>query len=610
MANLIICDFSSGMNTLFDQRVLGPNGSGEAAESPWIENFDITGKGSIVTSPGCSLVSSGSALSGGTKDLLSYEKNTTDKYLVITHGDKYYYITPSSSTWTLIGDYGTASTNVGGVVFKGTGGIRYAILGNDTASNLYSKWDGSSLSNTFSLKSTCTTTIATPCVVTATAHGLSADDQIKFTTTGSLPTGITANAIYYVLSTDLTADTFKFSTTIGGAAVNTSGSQSGAHSLYTLRATPNNSIMEVFMGRLFVAKGATLYYTDTEDQGDFDGGGVIGFNDIITSLKVQGETLLVFTRREAYAVQFYYNDSFSLSSPLKKPFKVSSGCLAHKTSTSVYNDTYYLSSDGVQRFGADAQFIGQNLRVNSLSWKINPSITGNSLNASCLDRSCAAYYNKKYYLAVPNGSDSYNSRVYVYNYDYDAWTMRSGIFPSNFAVMPNSSNQDELYYASQLSPDLYKFTQATFDYNGAGYNRKYTTKLFTMGDPMRSKFWKYIDLRGSMFTNTVFYVAVTVDGQTKTFEVNSDNLERSFSGGYYGDDYLGDVYFGGQAVSEFRRYGVRFPFPIDIKVGRELQIDFYNSNPGEPFSVDYVNIAFDYEDTIKIPTQFQTANLI
>jgi hypothetical protein len=70
-------------------------------------------------------------------------------------------------------------------------------------------------------------TIATPGVVTWTAHGLVAGDAVKFTTTGALPTGITAGTTYYVIAAGLTADTFRISATPGGAAINTSGSQSG-----------------------------------------------------------------------------------------------------------------------------------------------------------------------------------------------------------------------------------------------------------------------------------------------------------------------------------------------------------------------------------------------
>lgn len=80
-----------------------------------------------------------------------------------------------------------------------------------------------------SAPATITVTIASPGVVTWTGHGLIANDAVVFTTTGALPTGIVAGTTYYVRSTNLTANTFEISTTIGGAAVNTSGTQSGVH---------------------------------------------------------------------------------------------------------------------------------------------------------------------------------------------------------------------------------------------------------------------------------------------------------------------------------------------------------------------------------------------
>ena len=77
---------------------------------------------------------------------------------------------------------------------------------------------------------TCTVTIASPGVFSATAHGLAANDAVILETDGALPTGLTADTtLYYVISTGLTADAFRVSTTIGGSAVNTSGSQSGNH---------------------------------------------------------------------------------------------------------------------------------------------------------------------------------------------------------------------------------------------------------------------------------------------------------------------------------------------------------------------------------------------
>jgi hypothetical protein len=82
---------------------------------------------------------------------------------------------------------------------------------------------------------TVTMTIASPAVVSWTGHGMPAGWPVKFSTSGALPTGVTAGQVYYVIATGLTANTFRFSATPGGAAVNTSGSQSGTHKIGTLR---------------------------------------------------------------------------------------------------------------------------------------------------------------------------------------------------------------------------------------------------------------------------------------------------------------------------------------------------------------------------------------
>lgn len=79
---------------------------------------------------------------------------------------------------------------------------------------------------------TCTMTIASPAVVSATAHGLTTGDGVVFHTSSALPTGVTAGTRYFIIATGLTANAFEFSTTSGGAAVNTSGSQSGTHNFY------------------------------------------------------------------------------------------------------------------------------------------------------------------------------------------------------------------------------------------------------------------------------------------------------------------------------------------------------------------------------------------
>jgi hypothetical protein len=79
------------------------------------------------------------------------------------------------------------------------------------------------------VSSVITVSIATPAVVNWTAHGLPISAPIVFTTTGALPTGITAGTTYYILSTSYGANSFRISASIEGAAINTSGTQSGVH---------------------------------------------------------------------------------------------------------------------------------------------------------------------------------------------------------------------------------------------------------------------------------------------------------------------------------------------------------------------------------------------
>lgn len=64
------------------------------------------------------------------------------------------------------------------------------------------------------LSQACTFTADT---ITATAHGLVLDNVITFTTTGTLPTGLSAGTRYWVVNP--AADTFQISSTQGGAAI-------------------------------------------------------------------------------------------------------------------------------------------------------------------------------------------------------------------------------------------------------------------------------------------------------------------------------------------------------------------------------------------------------
>jgi microcystin-dependent protein len=82
---------------------------------------------------------------------------------------------------------------------------------------------------------TVTISIAAPGVVTWNNHPFSANDVVKFYTTGALPTGLTpgtpglptVGTVYYVVGASITTNTFQVSATPGGSAITTTGTQSG-----------------------------------------------------------------------------------------------------------------------------------------------------------------------------------------------------------------------------------------------------------------------------------------------------------------------------------------------------------------------------------------------
>lgn len=132
------------------------------------------------------------------------------------------------------------SSNAGAGIARITGEI--VPYGGRTAPTGWLNCDGSAVSrSTYSaLKAviapsvgTFTITIASPAVVTLTSHNLQTGDSVYLTTTGALPTGLSANTLYYVIRID--ANTFNLASSRANAyaatKINTSGTQSGTHTL-------------------------------------------------------------------------------------------------------------------------------------------------------------------------------------------------------------------------------------------------------------------------------------------------------------------------------------------------------------------------------------------
>lgn len=123
---------------------------------------------------------------------------------------------------------------------------------------------------------TVTITIASPGVITDSAHGKAIGDAVSFTTTGALPSGLSVGVTYYIVAAGFTTGAYSVATTPGGSAITTTGTQSGTHT----RTATSAGTTATFRGRIF---GTPVQY-----------GGVNDLKKISTSVEVEPDSL-VFT---------------------------------------------------------------------------------------------------------------------------------------------------------------------------------------------------------------------------------------------------------------------------------------------------------------------------
>lgn len=126
--------------------------------------------------------------------------------------------TPAVVTVTTAPPVGTA------VAFSTTGALPTGVTAN-TAYYVFNRTSTTyNLATTPGQYQTATIPIAAGATITVSAAPNNGD-VVTFSTTGTLPTGIVAGNNYYVINR--TSTTFQISLTLGGAAINTSGTQSG-----------------------------------------------------------------------------------------------------------------------------------------------------------------------------------------------------------------------------------------------------------------------------------------------------------------------------------------------------------------------------------------------
>lgn len=439
---------------------------------------------------------------------------------------------------------------------------------------------------------TATMTIATPAVVTQVAHGLKAGSPISFTTTGALPTGVVAGTTYYVIATGLTADAFQFSATVGGSAINTTGSQSGVHTLtrrYTADAefgfyvyddvmyggnsyenyfswtgtvfveydtAPKGNILEVFEDRMFVsgvrAEPLTMYYSGVGTPTTFGGSDLIRplGTDSITGLKNYYGVLMVFKQLSIFKVTFNYDQVAAAFLPKIELQSGNYGACGRKAISWVENDLWFFTGRELRSIGFKDQQIGV-LGVNRtvISEPIKETLL--SIPTAQYGLITTFYNNRKFYLSVPLDSTTANDTVFVchllYGNNWTKYTNRVKATVNNFIVV------DEIVY-SNLSSGSYgtlKWDETIYDDIGVAISSEVFFQKIENKEFNTSNMYRYIDLifkdlqgtitatvrqdihNGRTLKTNSFYIGSTTEGE-------ENSLGEVVSGEYLIADSFGE----------------------------------------------------------------------
>ena len=566
--------FDGGLATQEEPNKIADN------QSPDLVNCRPIGRGAYGMRNGISRVGDADTNQGSRKSIYNFTKVGTQT-LVSSKLTTLQYL--NSETWTDIPGVPTftADQRFG---FANDETYLYGCNGVDD----FFVWNGGTKANTVFTADHNTD------IFTSAGHGLANGDQIVFVNSGgALPTGLSANTFYYVIS--VTTDTFQVSTTFGGGALNFSNNGSGTNyfhkGMITVSGNPKGKILANYVGRLFIAGmsdgKATVKWTavkaSTLALPDFSGTGsgtqVLGDGgDEITAMRIftipagdrAGDKGLFIFKKSTRVYQCLFDSTGTISF---KEILVGKGARNNQSTITVENDLFFVDNgNNVANLGF-REGIQNQIRSESTTSGIDKT----TYDAS-FDDACAVYFPKRrmVMLTYKSYGSLFNDKTIVYFYDFGSWWSWDGVNANEYAIY-----NDEIVWASSTDLNVYKYDETKFD---------------DLENPIRSyratKDVEYEDKNGmpimDHYKQTRFIIVrgfISPAGRmalNALFEGNQDIIQTAEFGGtdeditsenvsiYFGSNVFGSQIFGGGISSP-----TNFPLREFLVV---LSLDAYSAS--------------------------------
>jgi hypothetical protein len=245
------------------------------------------------------------------------------------------------------------------------------------------------------------------------------------------------------------------------------------------------------------------------------------------------------------------------------------GCLARKTVIQVADNVLFLSDNGI--YGANFQDL-YNLRGNGVPLSDSIQATINRINKSYAQNAVAAYFDNRYYIAVPLDTSSTNNAILIYNFLNRGWESIDTVADANWEITDLFVGGEGLsrgLYCVSSTGGVHRLEHREFDAEDnvvtqiggsptlKDISSSCTTRMFTYGTTDRKKFNNF-ELQVQSSTTLTSDVTITAEGENADTEPVLDlGTVAQRLGGVL--DANEDASIRGR-IGQPRSYGLQFTF--------------------------------------------------
>jgi len=275
------------------------------------------------------------------------------------------------------------------------------------------------------------------------------------------------------------------------------------------------------------AFGDPSTYDTTTDKISLPGGGRL------ITIADWGDALVIFKEHSIMFLTGWGDADWSVTASASGLTNIDEavGTISPKGVTRVGNEIWFIDDEAQIRRLYKTQL--DTFRRDIVSTKIQTTISG--INKAYLHLATAWTFNDKVFFSVPNGSDTRNSLVLVYDLiaskrtGEEAWTTYTG-WNIDFATTYPTSTTPDLYLASKYTTYVYRFYGD--DDNGTAIDARWDGKEDDFGNPDTYKRFKWGRITGSADSADV---DVTFHSSVDDADfANLGNLNLQTSGGTLG----------------------------------------------------------------------------